>query len=182
VEPGCTANAGATSYPDTGLTSGTTYYYRVKAINNNGGSTSSNTDSATTLTPPPPNAPTNLVATAVSHTQIDLVWVDNSSDETGFSIERSPDGITGWQLLATVNTDIKNYSHTGLTCGSTHYYRVRACHAGDAELSDFLNTTSATTLGCIQIFLPLVVDPEGPSYFFISGLMQLSETRIPAHT
>jgi len=38
----------------------------------------------------PPNAPSGLTATAVSQHQINLAWADNSSDESGFKIERSP--------------------------------------------------------------------------------------------
>ena len=35
-----------------------------------------------------PAAPTNLTATAVSSTQINLAWTDNASNETGFAIEQ----------------------------------------------------------------------------------------------
>ena len=40
-----------------------------------------------------PAAPTNLVATAISSSQIGLSWVDNSNNETGFRIQRSTNGI-----------------------------------------------------------------------------------------
>jgi len=38
----------------------------------------------------PPFPPSNLAAKVVSSTQIDLNWKDNSNNETGFKIERSP--------------------------------------------------------------------------------------------
>ena len=44
----------------------------------------------------PPAAPSALTATAASPMQIDLSWTDNSDDESGFSIECSPDGTSGW--------------------------------------------------------------------------------------
>ena len=52
----------------------------------------SNVASATTL--PPPTAPGNLAAAAVSSSRIDLTWTDNSSNEQGFKVERSTDGVT----------------------------------------------------------------------------------------
>lgn len=72
------------------------------------------------------NAPTNLTATAVSTSQIDLAWTDNSSIEDGFSIERSPNGVTGWTEIATVGANITVYSDTGLASSTTYFYRVRA--------------------------------------------------------
>ena len=49
---------------------------------------------------PLPSAPTNLSASAVSTSQINLSWTDNASNETGFRIERSPDG-TSFTEIAT---------------------------------------------------------------------------------
>ena len=46
----------------------------------------------------PPAAPSDLTATTVSSAQIDLAWVDNSSDENGFKIEQSPDDVIWTQI------------------------------------------------------------------------------------
>jgi hypothetical protein len=43
-----------------------------------------------------PAAPSGLTAVSVSNSQIHLTWTDNSNNETGFGIARSPDGSTGW--------------------------------------------------------------------------------------
>jgi hypothetical protein len=137
-----TAAANATSYQDTGLSCGTAYYYRVLAYNVNGDSDPSNTanDNANAC---PPDAPTGLGATAVSQTQIDLDWTDNSSDETGFKIERSPNGTSGWAQIGTVGAGVTSYSDTGLTCSTGYYYRVRAYNAnGDSDPSNTANTST----------------------------------------
>jgi hypothetical protein len=68
--------------------------------------------------------PTDLTATAVSATQIDLAWADTNDDEDGFEIERSLNG-SDWALIHTNAADDLTYSDTGLTPGTTYYYRVR---------------------------------------------------------
>jgi hypothetical protein len=93
--------------------------------------------------PTSPNAPSNLAATAVSSSQINLTWQDNSSDETGFKIERRT-ASGSYSQIATVGAGVTSYSNTGLTAGTTYYYRVKACSsAGD---SGYSNEASATTL------------------------------------
>jgi Fibronectin type III domain len=139
-----TTAADATSYSDTGLTASTTYYYRVAATNSAGDSAYTNTANATTQAPPItiPAAPSSLLATAPSCTAIDLSWTDNSSDETGFTIERSTDDVS-FALLATVGPNTTNYTDTGLTPVTKYYYRVAATNsAGDSTYS---NTANATT-------------------------------------
>jgi Fibronectin type III domain len=136
--------AGSTSYASNGLTANTTYYYRVRAQNGFGSSAPSNTASAMTLNPPA--APSNLSARAVSTSQINLVWVDNSTNETGFHIERSNDGKT-FTLLVDVGAGVASYSDTGLLKGTKYYYRVRSFNSSvNPELtSAYSNTASATT-------------------------------------
>jgi hypothetical protein len=95
------------------------------------------------VAPTPPAAPTSLVATAATDTQINLTWTDNANNESGFEIERSPDGST-WALRATVGANTTSYSDTGLTPNTIYYYRVRAYNANG--YSAYSNTASATTL------------------------------------
>lgn len=108
-----------------GLTGGTSYVYRVNSRDAAGNlvtaSGSFSTTGAGTV-----NAPSNLVATAVSTSQINLTWTDNSTDESGFEVEWSANGTSGWTLLATVAAGVQAYSHTGLAPGTRRYYRLRA--------------------------------------------------------
>src|SRR6266498_289753 len=91
-----------------------------------------------------PVAPTSLAATAVSQSQIDLTWQDNSSNEDLFSIERSPNGTSGWVEIATVGANVAAYSNTGLDPETIYFYRVRA-KRNPGFYSAFSNTANATT-------------------------------------
>jgi hypothetical protein len=92
--------------------------------------------------PTPPAAPSSLIATAVSRSQINLTWIDNAANETGFEIERSTDG-TAFAQIGTVGADITSVADTGLKSNKTYYYRIRAYHAADQ--SAYSNITAAKT-------------------------------------
>ncbi len=90
-----------------------------------------------------PAAPTNLVATAVSASQINLRWTDNASNETGFEIERSLDAAS-FARIATVGANVTTYQNTGLAKNRRYYYRVRAYNAAGA--SPYSNVANTRTL------------------------------------
>jgi hypothetical protein len=54
-----------------------------------------------------PNAPTNLAASAISSFQIGLSWTDTSTNEDGFKVEQSLDGINFTQI-AQVESNVTN--------------------------------------------------------------------------
>ena len=139
-----TVLAGVTSYSSTGLTASTAYYYRVRAYNSAGNSSYSSETNATTC----PAAPSGLSATTSSSSEIDLSWTDNSSDETGFKIERKTGSGGTYAQIATVSAGVTSYSSTGLTASTTYYYRVRAYNsAGNSSYSSETNATTSAASG-----------------------------------
>jgi len=74
-----------------------------------------------------PNTPDGLTAT-VSVGSITLVWNDNSSDETGFEIERK-ESIGPWEILEVVDANANIYLDIKVSMGETYTYRVRAIDA-----------------------------------------------------
>lgn len=90
----------------------------------------------------PPSAPSGLSATAVSSSSINLAWTVNSSNETGFNIERSGDGII-FNALASVGANVMTYTDNGLTASTPYYYRVIAYNAyGNSSPSNVANATT----------------------------------------
>ena len=90
-----------------------------------------------------PPSPTGFTATAVSQTQIDLSWTDNSTNESGFSVYLDA-------LGDPVDKEPNQTSHqVGVSCNSGPWtFKVRAYVCGDGECfySDWSNTASAATV------------------------------------
>lgn len=77
------------------------------------------------LEPETVEGPDGLVASAVSHSQVDLSWQDHSANEAGFAVERSIDGLN-FAIHAIVEADATSYSDTTAEPFSTNYYRIRS--------------------------------------------------------
>ena len=96
-----------------------------------------------------PDAPSELAATAISGAQIDLSWTDNADNETGFEIQRSPNGSTGWELRGTVGAGVTSFSDSGgLVCETLYYYRVRATNNGKVSA---YTAPAGTFSGCVEV-------------------------------
>jgi hypothetical protein len=105
--------------------------------NNTGGST-------TTVIP---LSPSNLTGVLVSSSQVNLSWTDNSTNETGFKIERKVDG-GNYVLVGAVNADVINFSDLALTANTNYTYRVYAFNAVGNCLT-YTNEWSINTGGTI---------------------------------
>lgn len=90
------------------------------------------------------SAPTGVYATTLSTTSIRIAW-SASTGATGYKIERSPNGTSGWSEIG--NTTGLYYDNTSLSPGTKYYYRVRAysgTYPGTIN-SDYSSTVNATT-------------------------------------
>jgi hypothetical protein len=95
----------------------------------------------------PPTAPTNLIATAQSASQINLSWTASTDNVgvTGYIVQRcSGSGCTTFAQVASVSGTATTYNDTGLVGSTSYSYRVEATDAA-GNLSAFSNTASATT-------------------------------------
>ncbi len=136
-----------------GLNQNDTYAFRVRARN-----ALSPTPAWVTLTglrTNAPAAPNQLTATSLSGSRIRLNWRDNSTNETGFHVERSVTGDTqgAWTQFV-VGANVITYEDTGLSADTRYWYRVRAFN-GTNNISQFTLTAVAQTRGlCVS-------DPNG---------------------
>jgi subtilisin family serine protease len=128
------------SFSVTGLAPSTTYHFRLRAYDGPNHSAYSNVASASTTGAPA--APSNLIGTTASSSKINLTWADNATDEGGFKLERSTDGVTFTQIaILTPNTTA--YSSTNLNPSTTYTFRIRAYQG--TNHSAFSNVANATT-------------------------------------
>jgi hypothetical protein len=87
-------------------------------------------------------APTGLIATPTSNTQIKLTWRHNSNDVLGFKIERRI-GTGDWAAIPSVGANQTSVYDNGLRSSTNYGYRMRAYNAnGDSTYS---NTASKKT-------------------------------------
>lgn len=100
-----------------------------------------------TFTPAVALAPTALTFTGVTGSTTTLNWTDNATNELGYFVYRSTDGIS-YTLVNTTTANATTYSATGLSFGATYYWRVAAFTEG--TISTSVDGTQATPAGILS--------------------------------
>ncbi len=126
----------------TGLTAGTTYAFKVRAVNPAGNSPASDEVTATTA----PAKPTSVTATGGVR-RVTLSWTD-PGDSTITSWEyqqKAGNGSYGlWTAIPSSSATTANHIVTGLTAGTTYAFKVRAVNpAGNSPASDEVTAATA---------------------------------------
>ena len=107
-------------------------------------------------------APITFTATSVTQTGMTVNWVDNSTNETGFRVYRSTDNITFTQVGANITSTTSagtgtayTSTQTGLTFGTTYYYKIVAYVEGEsAPLLGTQATLSPILPTCVNALTP----------------------------
>ncbi|MGO8671962.1 MAG: choice-of-anchor tandem repeat GloVer-containing protein, partial [Capsulimonadaceae bacterium] len=172
-----------TTYTNSGLTNGVTYFYKVAAVNASQTSVQSGEASATPE-PPIPAAPTGLTATT-GDTQVSLSWTA-SSGATSYNIYRAT--TSGGEGSTAIGTALATtYTDTGLTNGVTCYYKVAAVNgggisgqSGEAFATPEPSIPSAptgltATAGALQIALTWTASVGATSYNVYRGTVSGGE-------
>ena len=128
--------------------------------------------------PSTPQAPTHLEATPASSSRIDLTWRDNSTNETGFRVQRRLAGSADWVPIGTTATDANRFVDRGLSPDTLYRYRVQAFNATGP--SAFSNETMARTpappTGGIssRLFVPVILTASGRNNSFFTSELTLT--------
>jgi fibronectin type 3 domain-containing protein len=144
-----------TSYTDSGLANGTTYYYKVAAVNSVGTGALSGEASATPAATKP-GPPTGLQATA-GNGSVALAWSaptnTGGSPISSYTIYRGTS--SGQETVLKAGVTGTSYTDTGLVNGTTYYYEVTATNGiGEGAASSEVSATPATTPGAPTLNQP----------------------------
>ena len=129
---------GASSYMDIKLVSNSIYHYRMRAVKGDEYSIYSNTVAVKTpnTIPKPPD---NLILVAASREAISICWQDNSSNETGFRIERAEGTDNEYKVIATVEGNICTLEDKDVLGRMSYQYQVIAYNdIGESQPSNLL--------------------------------------------
>jgi hypothetical protein len=100
-----------------------------------------------------PVAPSNLSGSAISLSKINLTWTDNSVNEIGFKIERRLTNIANgnYSLIATVSSNISNYTDLGLNPYTSYTYRICSFN-NDGNSNQYSNEIIIVTDRSIDVY------------------------------
>jgi hypothetical protein len=144
--PAVTGTGGTGTFTDTGVTTSpanATYSYQVAATNSVGTSAFSTPASVTVPAQPLPPSSFNAVNGPNSNKtrSVILTWLDNSNNETGFTIERATNNLFTVGLASvTLPAGTTTYTATGLSRGTQYWFRIRS-NNGTFIFSVWVNAT-----------------------------------------
>ncbi|MBK7213164.1 MAG: hypothetical protein IPH88_07705 [Bacteroidales bacterium] len=141
-----------------GLTAGTTYYYSAWSVDGSNNYSVATTGAAT----PAVAAPSNLVATTFSATQINLTWTLNAAGHNVMVASNSASATFGTPVNGTAlnvgdpisgggtviyNGPLSGFNNTGLIAGTTYNYKAWSVDAANYYSATGITANATTMFG-----------------------------------
>lgn len=184
------SNANVTSFVNTGLINGTTYFYSVAALNANGSSNPSAQVSAKPAAPPVPPAPTGLTATP-GNAEVTLNWTA-ATGALSYNIYRSTTTNAQGDIPIMTGVNALTFKDAGLVNNTTYFYKVSAVNAdgpsaksNEASAKPVLPPAPAAPTGFVatpgnaQVTLTWIAAPTATSYNVYRGTTPNGQGDVP---
>lgn len=132
----------------------------------------------------PPESPTNLTATVAgngNNRTINLLWKDNSLNETNYIIQRATNNTftTGLTTLATRGANTTSYSDLIGNTNQTYFYRVFATNlVGYAATPGYATMSANSDFSNVASSAPIVTLPAAPSNVVATAVRQGNNARV----
>ena len=111
-----------------------------------------------------PLAPTELKGTIISKDQVDLTWKDNSTNETGYKIERKTDS-SNFTEIGSVSTDVNTFSDKTVGLNTIYTYRVFSFN----QVGQSISYSNEVTIKTINVPALTTYQISAISYFGASS-------------
>ncbi|OPJ60223.1 GH25 family lysozyme [Clostridium oryzae] len=136
-------------YRDTALTTGKTYYYKIRAYRVSGKTRVYGNYSSKASVKPIPSAPTLVKAAASSYNSTTISW-GGVAGANGYQVYQATSSTGTYKLIAA--TAAKVYRTTGLKMGTTYYYKVRAYRNIDGKkVYSSFSTVKKGTISVVKV-------------------------------
>lgn len=112
-------------------------------------------------------APSELTAKIVSSTQVDLKWVDKSTNESGFKVERRV-GTAQYTFLATIGANLSVYTDNTVQANTSYTYRVYSFNSKGNSLT-YSNEATVQTPGLTPVVNTIDISDTSASTASASG-------------
>lgn len=138
-----TVDGNKTRYTDTNVQNGVQYDYKVRAYltGDKMYSDFTDTESAGLGIVDPPD---ELEYSYIDDNDIRLLWVDNSSDESGFKIEQKTGAGGEWEIIDSVPRNTEKYKVSNLNPYISYFFRIRA-YKSSGSYDSFSNEIEVMT-------------------------------------
>ena len=138
------SSVSGTTYTVSSLTCATTHYFRVSAKGDGSPlsttfSSASSTVSRSTTTCPNAPSPTGLSAGSPTRTSISVSW-NSVTGANWYKLERATSSSGPWTMISLTTSTSR--TATGLTCGTTYHFRIKARGDGSPYSVTYGNASS----------------------------------------